>query len=68
MVAVADNGCNVSDYERGERAAERHVQTGRPIEATEAVRRLAARAHARDVREFVTGYMTALRRDERMVA
>lgn len=58
----------MTDYEKGETTAERHMRSGRPVESVEALRELAKRSGAADVRDFVDGYMRAVWRDERMVA
>lgn len=56
----------MSDYERGGRIAAQHIESGgRPIEARTALAKLAERLNARDAREFVDGYLDALRRESR---
>lgn len=55
----------MSDFERGERVAIQHVESGRPIEARAALTKLAQRLNVRDGREFASGYMDALRREQR---
>lgn len=56
----------MSDFERGERVAIQHVESGgRPIEARAALAKLARRLNVRDGREFASGYMDALRREQR---